>query len=94
MARYPPVWDDSGTYAYASSIMNMRLILAGRNAVAVDTIAAQVMKCLPDKVPQLLGLQMARLGTTDPAKIKVVGKGVPEVSKPFAGKQTNICPGK
>ncbi len=89
-----PVWDNSGTYDYASSLMNMRLILAGRNAVAVDTVAAQVMKCLPDRVPQLIGLQTARLGTTDPAKINVFGKRVADVSKPFAGKQTNICPGK
>lgn len=87
-----PVWDDSGTYDYASSIMNMRLILAGRNAVAVDTIASSVMKCLPAQVPFLTGLQAAGLGTTDAAKITVLGKQVSEVAKPFAGKQTAICP--
>ena len=89
-----PVWDDSGTYDYASSIMNMRLILAGRNAVAVDTVAGSVMKCTPDNVTYLTCLQAAGLGTTDLTQITVVGAMVSEVSKPFAGKQTAICPGK
>jgi len=87
-----PVWDDSGTYAYASSIMNMRLVLAGKNAVAVDSIAASVMKCRPDQVPFLTGLQAAGLGTTSAAEIRVVGKPVSEVARPFAGKVTAICP--
>jgi len=87
-----PAADDSGTYDYASSIMNMRLILAGRNAVAVDTIAAMAMKCLPNQVPHLLGLQTLGLGSTDPAKISVVGKTLAEVAKPFASKQKSICP--
>ena len=51
------------------------------------------MKCLPDKVPYLTGLQADGLGTTDTAQISVVGKKVSEVAKPFAGKQTDICPG-
>jgi uncharacterized protein (DUF362 family) len=87
-----PVWDDSGTYDYASSIMNMRLVLAGKNAVAVDTTAALVMKCVPSKVPFLTALQAAGLGTTDPSKITLVGQQVSAVAKPFAGKQTEICP--
>jgi uncharacterized protein (DUF362 family) len=89
-----PVWDDSGTYDYASSTKNMRLILAGRNAIAVDTIAAFVMKCDPKKVPYLTKLESDGLGTTDTAKITVVGKQVADVARAFAGKQTDICPGK
>jgi uncharacterized protein (DUF362 family) len=89
-----PVWDDSGTYDYASSIMNMRLILAGKDAIAVDAISALVMKCVPDKVPFLSSLQAAGLGTADQNKITVVGKLVSEVAKPFAGKQLSICPGQ
>ncbi|HWA78261.1 MAG TPA: DUF362 domain-containing protein [Polyangiaceae bacterium] len=69
-----PVWDDSGTYDYASSTKNMRLILASKNAVAVDTIASLVMKCAPNKVPYLTALQTDGLGTTDAAQITVVGK--------------------
>jgi uncharacterized protein (DUF362 family) len=88
-----PVWDDSGTHEYESSIMNMRLILAGRNAVAVDTIEAAVMRCNPKKVPYLTKLEADGIGTTDPTKITVVGKQVTDVAKAFAGKQTDICPG-
>jgi len=88
-----PAWDGSGKYDYEASRKNMRLILAGRNAVAVDTIEALVMKCDPTKVPHLTKLEADGLGTTDTAKITVVGKQVREVAKPFAGKQTDICPG-
>lgn len=88
-----PVWDDSGTYDYPSSIKNMRLILAGKNAVAVDTVATQVMKCLPAKVPFLSALQADGLGTADPTQIDVLGKTVSEVAQPFAGKYSDICPG-
>jgi uncharacterized protein (DUF362 family) len=88
-----PAWDSSGWYTYASSKMNMRLILAGKNAVAVDTIEATVMKCDPTKVPHLTKLAASGLGTTDLARITVVGKQPSEVAVPFAGKQTNICPG-
>ena len=88
-----PAWDDSGTYDYASSIENMRLILAGKNAVAVDTIEALVMKCDPSKVPYLSKLESDGLGPADSAKITVLGKQVADVAKPFAGKQRSICPG-
>jgi uncharacterized protein (DUF362 family) len=88
-----PAWDNSGRYTYASSKMNMRLILAGKNAVAVDTIEALVMKCDPLKVPHLTKLAASGLGTTDVSRITVVGKQPSEVAVPFAGKQTAICPG-
>jgi uncharacterized protein (DUF362 family) len=88
-----PAWDSSGKFDYESSKKNMRLILAGRNAVAVDTIEALVMKCDPKKVPHLTKLEADGMGTTDSARITVVGKQVSEVAKPFAGKQTDICPG-
>jgi uncharacterized protein (DUF362 family) len=88
-----PAWDDSGTYDYASSTKNMRLILAGKNAVAVDTIQALVMKCDPSKVPYLSKLESDGLGPPDSAKITVLGKQVADVAKPFAGKQRSICPG-
>jgi hypothetical protein len=39
-------------------------------------------------------LEADGLGTTDAGKIMVVGKQVVEVAKAFAGKQTDICPGK
>jgi uncharacterized protein (DUF362 family) len=89
----PPDGGAYGFYDYASCKKNMRLILAGKNAVAVDTIEALVMKCDPKKVPHLAKLAADGLGTTDTARITVVGKQVSEVAKPFAGKQTDICPG-
>jgi uncharacterized protein (DUF362 family) len=89
-----PVWDDSGTYDYLSSLKNMRLIIAGKNAVAVDTVEALVMKCDASKVPYLTQLEADGLGTTNPANISVVGKQVAEVAKAFAGKHADICPGK
>jgi len=89
-----PVWDDSGTYEYVASTKNMRLILAGSDAIAVDTIQALVMKCDPKKVPFLTELDSDGVGTADPAKISVLGKQVAEVATAFAGKQTDICPGK
>jgi uncharacterized protein (DUF362 family) len=88
------VWDDSGAYDYASSMKNMRVILAGKDAVAVDTIEALVMKCDPKKVPYLAKLESDGLGTTDAGRINVVGKQVADVATPFAGKQADICPGK
>jgi uncharacterized protein (DUF362 family) len=83
----------SGTN-YKTDKMNMRLIMAGKNAVAVDTIEALVMKCDPTKVPHLTKLEASGIGTTDITKIAVVGNQVSEVAKPFAGKKTDICPGK
>jgi uncharacterized protein (DUF362 family) len=88
-----PAWDDSGSYDYASSIKNMRLVLAGRNAVAVDTVAASVMKCSPSAVPYLTALEADGLGTTDLAEISVVGRPVTEVAQPFLSRYASICPG-
>jgi uncharacterized protein (DUF362 family) len=84
---------DAGYWDYASCKKNMRLIVAGKNAVAVDTVEALVMKCDPKKVPHLTKLEADGLGTTDIAQITVVGKQIAEVAKPFACKLTDICPG-
>jgi uncharacterized protein (DUF362 family) len=89
-----PVWDSTGTYDYDAAIKNMRLLLAGKNAVAVDTIAALVMMCDPKKVPFLTKVESDGLGTTDTASITVLGKQVADVATAFAGKQTDICPGR
>jgi uncharacterized protein (DUF362 family) len=88
-----PVLDQS-SYDYASSTKNMRLILAGRNAIAVDTALAVVMKCDPKKVPYLTKLEADGRGTTDTARIAVVGTKAADVAKPFASRQTEICPGR
>jgi len=72
----------------------MRLIAAGRNALAVDTTLALVMKCDPKKVPHLTQLEADGRGTSDIARITVVGSQLNEVAKAFASKQTEICPGQ
>jgi hypothetical protein len=51
------------------------------------------MRCDPKKVPYLTKLEADGIGTTDTAKITVIGKQVAEVATAFAGKQTGICPG-
>jgi len=88
-----PVLDQSSA-DYVSSVKNMRLILAGRNALAVDATLARVMKCDPEKVPHLTMLEADGFGSTDAARIAVMGTPVSEVARPFASRQTEICPGK
>jgi uncharacterized protein (DUF362 family) len=71
--------------------MNMRLILASKNAVALDTIQALVMGCDPTKVPYLTKAESYGLGTTDSTKINVVGKQVADVKKSFKSGVAGIC---
>ncbi|MGE5557338.1 MAG: DUF362 domain-containing protein [Bacillota bacterium] len=66
--------------------MNMRLILAGRDPVAVDTIAALIMGWDPCSVPYLQYLNQDAAGNLDTACIDVCGKSVDAVRKYFAGK--------
>lgn len=70
---------------YNTDVKNMRLILASRDAVALDTIESLVMQCDPALVPYLPLLGDAGLGENDPAKITVVGRPVSEVSQPLSG---------
>lgn len=85
-----PAW---GGGNYAKDTMNMRLILASRNAVALDTVETAIMDCNPKKVPHLTKLEALGLGTTDLAKISVVGKQISDVKKTFAG-PSFACPGR
>jgi len=64
--------------------MNMRLILAGRDALAVDTIHALILGMDPDKVDHLVLLSNKEVGCINPAHIRVNGQKVHEVKKPFA----------
>ena len=62
--------------------MNMRLILAGRDALAVDAIHSLTIGFDPDRVNHLVNLSTA--GCTNPAFIRVKGRAVHNVRKPFA----------
>jgi uncharacterized protein (DUF362 family) len=65
---------------------NMRLILASKNAVALDTIEALVMGCQPTAIDHLNLLTTDGFGTNDASKISVVGnKQVADVQQQFAG---------
>ncbi len=61
----------------------MGLILAGRDAVAVDTVGALVMGYDPSTIPYLtLGAQNG-LGTTDTGYIQVLGTSLTQVRRDF-----------
>jgi uncharacterized protein (DUF362 family) len=70
----------------------MRLILAARNAVALDTIEAEVMQCYSSEIGYLRALEASGFGPSDPADIQVVGRQVSEVSQPLIGPSW-ACPG-
>jgi uncharacterized protein (DUF362 family) len=78
-----PAWVQGGNYS--SDVMNMRLIMASRNAVALDTTEAQVMGCDPKNVDYLLKLDQSGFGPSDPSKIQVLGKTVSAVRREFKG---------
>lgn len=61
----------------------MRLVLAGRDAVAVDTIGTLVMGYDPDTVPYLGWAAGAGLGSNDVAHITVRGLRVSQVRRDF-----------
>lgn len=63
--------------------MNMRLVMAGKDAVSVDTIAALVMNWDPDSVSYLKYFGESGAGINDVSRIRVVGNSVDEVRKDF-----------
>ena len=62
--------------------MNMRLILAGKDPLAVDTIHSLVIGFNPDRVNHLANLSTS--GCVNPAFIRVNGPAVHNIRKPFA----------
>lgn len=65
--------------------MNMRLILASRDSIALDTIESLIVGWDPKTIPYLGLLDASNVGTADPGKIRVLGKRVDEVRKTFSG---------
>lgn len=70
--------------------MNMRLIMAGRDAVAVDTIEALVMGWDPESITYLKYLSDSGMGKLDTAEISVVGNKVADVRKDFKIRFSNL----
>jgi uncharacterized protein (DUF362 family) len=63
--------------------MNMRMILAGRDALAADTIHALLIGMDPNKVDHLVLLSNKNVGCINPSRIQVKGIKVHEVKKQF-----------
>ena len=63
--------------------VEMGLILAGQDLVAVDAIAGRVMGFAPDEVPITAAAAARGLGTLDESEIEVVGERVAEVQRRF-----------
>jgi hypothetical protein len=80
-----PCYEVSRTTRLSKDQMNMRLILAGRDAVAVDTVESLIMNWDPQSVKYLVFLNQSGLGNICPSAIKVKGKKIDEIRKTFAG---------
>ena len=66
------------------NLMNMRLILAGKDAIAVDVIHSLIIGIDPYLVGHLVLLSNKNMGQINPKYIRVVGnRRVDEVKKPF-----------
>ena len=63
--------------------VEMGLVLAGQDLVAVDAIAGRVMGFAPDEVPITKAAAERGLGTLDESKIEVVGERVADVRRRF-----------
>jgi uncharacterized protein (DUF362 family) len=63
--------------------VEMGLVLAGRDLVAVDAIAGRVMGFAPAEVPITVAAAARGLGTMDEAGIRVVGEPVASVVRRF-----------
>lgn len=63
--------------------VDARIIIAGRDIVAVDTVAATFMGFNPDKIPHLSLAHSAGLGEGDLEQIKVVGGNLADLAIDF-----------
>lgn len=69
---------------------NMRVILAGKDAVAVDAIQSLAMMHDPEMVYYLVHLHNHGYGVVNPALINLKGKDLPAVRKSFKGKDHSL----
>jgi hypothetical protein len=63
--------------------VEMDLILAGRDLVAVDTVCGLVMDFKPDEVPLTQSAAKRGLGTCKPEGIEIVGESLSQVCRRF-----------
>lgn len=74
-----------GSGPLSNDQMNMRIIIAGKDAVAVDTVEALVAGWDPASINYLNYLSKDGAGTVDTARITIAGKRVDEVRKYLDG---------
>src|SRR4030043_324007 len=67
----------------AGSPVGLNLLMAGTDAVAVDTIAARIMDIDPTEVLSLCLAQGMGYGVWDEREIKILGRSIEEVHHPF-----------
>jgi uncharacterized protein (DUF362 family) len=81
-----PCYDLEGCTDLKDSQMNMRLVLAGSDAVAVDTVEADIMNWDYKTVDYLTHLNELGTGTTDARHITIAGnRSIDDVRKDFEG---------
>lgn len=67
----------------AGTPVGLNLLLAGTDAVAVDTVAARIMEIDPAEVPSLCLAREMGYGIWDEKEIQVIGRTIKEVRHPF-----------
>ncbi len=72
-----------GTWEYPKDRVTLNLVIAGSDAVAVDTICAKIADVDPAMVLHIRLAQEQGLGVTDLNNIEVKGLKIEEVTRPF-----------
>ncbi len=67
----------------AGTPVGLNLLMAGTDAVAVDTVAAGIMDIDPSEVLSLCLAQSMGYGVWDEREIKILGRSIQEVRRPF-----------
>jgi uncharacterized protein (DUF362 family) len=67
----------------AGTPVDLNLIMAGTDAVAVDTIAARIMGIDPEEVAPLAWAKKMDFGVWDEKEIRILGNSISEVFRPF-----------
>lgn len=73
-----------GQGPWGGTPLPLRLVAAGRDPVAVDTVLTRVMGQRPDHVAHIVFSAAKNLGIADPARIDVVGATITETQRSFA----------
>jgi len=83
-----------GDHAADGRTVEMGLVMASRDAVALDAVAGAVMGLEPDEVDTTRIAGEEGLGEADLAKIEVVGESIEAVRRPFARPDVELSEAK